>query len=45
MNAKEDIVKLLNEALALEHAARIQYLAHAELVDGLNSEPIIARLK
>ncbi|MBC7337419.1 MAG: hypothetical protein H5U01_14290 [Clostridia bacterium] len=29
----------------MEHAARIQYLAHAELVKGLNAEPIIERLK
>lgn len=43
--AREELVKMLNQALELEHAARIQYLAHAELVDGLNAEPIIARLK
>ena len=43
--AKEDLVKMFNEALELEHAARIQYLAHAEQVDGINSDPIIARLK
>lgn len=43
--AKEELVKMLNQALELEHAARIQYLAHAEQVDGLNAEPIIARLK
>jgi bacterioferritin (cytochrome b1) len=42
---KEIILKLLNNALELEHAARIQYLSHAEIVDGLNAEPIIARLK
>ena len=36
---------MLNNALELEHAARIQYLAHAEQVDGLNAEPIIARFK
>jgi bacterioferritin (cytochrome b1) len=36
---------MLNGALELEHAARIQYLTHAEQVDGLNAEPIIARLK
>jgi bacterioferritin (cytochrome b1) len=45
MSKKEELVKMLNQALELEHAARIQYLAHAEQVDGLNSEPIIARLK
>jgi bacterioferritin len=43
--SKEKLVKTLNKALELEHAARIQYLSHAELVDGLNAEPIIARLK
>jgi bacterioferritin (cytochrome b1) len=43
--AKETILKLLNNALELEHAARVQYLSHAEILDGLNAEPIIARLK
>lgn len=43
--AKEELVQMLNKALELEHAARIQYLAHAELVKGINAEPIIARLK
>jgi bacterioferritin (cytochrome b1) len=42
---KEEIVKMLNQALELEHAAHVQYLSHAELVDGLNAEPIIARLQ
>jgi bacterioferritin (cytochrome b1) len=36
---------MLNKAVELEYAARIQYLAHAEKVKGLNSEPIIERLK
>jgi bacterioferritin len=43
--AKEELVKMLNEALELEHSAMIQYLSHAEIVDGLNAEPIIERLK
>lgn len=43
--AKEDLVKMLNQALELEHAAYAQYLSHAEVVDGLNAEPIIARLR
>ena len=43
--AKEELIKMLNQALELEHAARIQYLAHAEQVDGLNAEPIMARLR
>jgi bacterioferritin (cytochrome b1) len=42
---KEELVTMLNQALTLEHAARIQYLAHAEQIDGLNAEPLIARLK
>lgn len=42
---KDELVKMLNQALELEHAARIQYLAHAEQIDGLDAEPIIARLK
>jgi len=42
---KKELLSMLNKALELEHAARVQYLAHAEQVDGLNAEPIIARLK
>lgn len=42
---RKKLIDMLNRALELEHAARIQYLAHAELVKGLNSEPIIERLK
>jgi bacterioferritin (cytochrome b1) len=42
---KVDLVKMLNQALELEHAARVQYLAHAELVKGLESEKLIERLK
>jgi len=44
-NTKKELAVMLNRALELEHAARIQYLAHAELIKGLNAEPIIARLK
>jgi len=44
-HVKQKLVNMLNRALELEHAARIQYLAHAELVKGLNSEPLIERLK
>jgi len=44
-NIRKELVKLLNQALELEHAARIQYLAHAELIKGLNAEAIIGRLK
>lgn len=42
---KEKILELLNHALELEHGAFVQYLSHAEVVDGINAEPIIARLK
>ena len=43
--ASKELVKMLNKALETEHQAYIQYLSHAELVDGLISEPIEARLK
>ncbi len=39
---KEELVSLLNHALELEHAARIQYLAHAELIKGIEAEPVIS---
>jgi bacterioferritin (cytochrome b1) len=42
---KEDLVRMLNRGLELEHAARIQYLAHAELIKGPGAEPIISRIK
>lgn len=45
MSIKEELVTMLNQALTLEHQARIQYLAHAELVEGLYAEQIISRLK
>lgn len=38
-------MKMLNHALELEHAAYVQYLSHAELIDGDNAEPLIERLK
>ncbi len=44
-NIKEELMKMLNHALELEHAARIQYLAHAELIKGVNSEKIIERIQ
>jgi len=44
-DVKKELVQMLNQALEMEHAARIQYLAHAELVSGMCSEAIIARLK
>jgi len=42
MSKKEELVKMLNHALELEHAARIQYLAHAEQA---TTPAVIARLK
>jgi bacterioferritin (cytochrome b1) len=42
---KTELIKMFNQALELEHAARIQYLAHAELIKGLNAEKIVERLK
>ncbi len=42
---REKIIDLLNHALELEHGAFVQYLSHAEIVDGITAEPIIARLK
>ena len=44
-NVKNELVDMLNEALEMEHQARIQYLTHATQISGLNAEPIIARLK
>lgn len=41
---KKELVTMLNKALELEHAARIQYLAHAQAVKGINAEKIIERL-
>src|SRR3989338_11148735 len=42
---KNELIVMLNHALEMEHASRIQYLAHAEQIKGVDSEPIIARLK
>ena len=42
---KNELIVMLNQALELEHAARIQYLAHAELIKGFDAEPVIERLK
>jgi len=36
---------MINKAIELEYSARIQYLAHAEKIKGINSEPLIERLK
>ena len=42
---KNELIVLLNRALEMEHASRIQYLAHAEQIKGVDAEPLIARLK
>ncbi|MBD3272189.1 MAG: hypothetical protein GF384_06610 [Elusimicrobia bacterium] len=42
---KKQLVQLLNQALKLEHAARVQYLSHAECIQGNGAEPVISRLK
>jgi len=44
-DVKKELIGMLNHALELEYSARIQYLAHAEAINGLGSEPIIERLK
>lgn len=44
-DVKAKLVGMLNKALELEHAARIQYLSHAELVKGIESEKVVERLK
>lgn len=40
----KELLNLLNQALEAEHQAYVQYLSHAEIVDGVNCEPIIERL-
>lgn len=44
-SVRKEIIQILNKALEMEHQAYVQYLSHAELVDGLDSDPIIERLK
>jgi bacterioferritin (cytochrome b1) len=44
-DVKKELVQMLNDGLKLEHAARVQYLAHAELLNGPCSEKVIERLK
>lgn len=45
MDNKLELSNLLQKALELEHAAYLQYLAHAEVVTGETSPGIIAQLK
>ena len=42
---KTELIGMLNKALESEHAARIQYLAHAEAVKGIYAEKLIERLQ
>jgi len=41
----QELIDMLNKALEDEHQAYVQYLSHVEAIGGLNSEPIIARIK
>ncbi len=44
-NIKNELVVMLNQALEKEHAARIQYLTHAEKINGRGAEKLIERLQ
>jgi bacterioferritin (cytochrome b1) len=44
-DVKKVLVDMLNAALRLEHAARIQYLAHAEILSGKCAEKLVERIK
>lgn len=44
-DVKKELIGMLNHALELEYSARIQYLAHAEAINGLGAELLIERLK
>lgn len=44
-NIKSELIVMLNQALRLEHSARIQYLAQAELIKGRSSEGLVTRIK
>ena len=45
MESKENLVKMLNEALAQEHACQIRYLTHAAVITGRYEELASNRLK
>lgn len=45
MGLKEELIEMLNSALELEQATRIQYLTHAQQIKGPDAETIIARLE
>ena len=42
---RNELIVMLNQALEMEHAARIQYLTHAEMIRGVDAEPVMERLK
>ncbi len=42
---EKKLLKMLNEALAQEHACQIRYLTHAAVITGPYAEPISNRLK
>ncbi|OIO22056.1 hypothetical protein COV61_05630 [Candidatus Micrarchaeota archaeon CG11_big_fil_rev_8_21_14_0_20_47_5] len=42
---KAELIGMLNKALEFEHAARVQYLSHAKIAAGRDSEPIVKRLE
>ncbi len=42
---EKKLLKVLNEALAQEHACQIRYLTHAAVITGPYAEPISNRLK
>ncbi len=45
MESKENLVKMLNEALAQEQACQIRYLTHAAVITGPYAELVSNRLK
>lgn len=38
------LIDMLNDALRLEHASKVQYLTHAEHIKGLDAEKLVERL-
>ena len=42
---KDRVIKILNDALAQEHACQIRYLTHAAMITGPYAEAVEARLK
>ena len=45
METNKELVKLIQEALRLEHAAYLQYLSHAAIVRGVSAPGIIDQLE